>query len=122
MNNKQNNLITWAKDTFGPIAIDKEERVKRFAEEAIELCQSCGLDKYYLLHQVCHVYDKEIGNIAQEIGQAGLCLSMLAEVYMIDADKEADNEFIRVRSFDKEYWQERQNKKYDNGLGGKCDD
>jgi hypothetical protein len=119
---KQELMLSWAVSTFGPIASDKEERVKRFAEEAIELCQACGLDFYDLGILAESVYSKTNGNISTEIGQVGVCLMTLSEVYNVDTLGEIDKEFDRVRSFDKSYWQARQNKKAAIGLGGFCDE
>lgn len=120
--NNQQEILKWAVDTFGTIAIDKEERVKRFAEEAIELCQVCGLSTHDLSKIIRHVYSKEPGYVIIEIGQVGMCLSMLAEVNEINVTDEINYEFDRVRTFDKEYWQTRQNKKADQGVAGFCDD
>lgn len=121
MKNKQQDILQWAVETFGPIASDPQERVKRFAEESIELCQACGLSMPDLSKLIVHVYVKDKGNINQEIGQAALSLSLLAEVHGFDADVEMSIEFDRVRSFDKEYWQARQNRKAELMLGGYCD-
>lgn len=119
---KQAEILKWATDTFGPIASDKEERVKRFAEEAIELCQAANLDIEDLFAIVWSVYNKPNGAIHQEIGQTELSLHLLAEVCGEDANKEMNIEFDRVRSFDREYWQARQNKKAELFLGGFCND
>ncbi|MFA6074196.1 MAG: hypothetical protein WC758_08820, partial [Candidatus Woesearchaeota archaeon] len=102
---QQKEILQWANDTFGPIASDKEERVKRFAEEAIELCHACGANYNDLLKLVDAVYAKTNGNTTTEIGQVGVCLLTLSEVYHVDALDEIDKEFDRVRSFNKEYWQ-----------------
>lgn len=114
-------MISWAIETFGPIASDKEERVKRFAEEAIELCQACGLGMYDITRIAVNVYIKPSGNINQETGQAALSLALLAEVNGIDVDKELQFEFDRVQSFDKSYWQARQNLKAELGIASFCD-
>ncbi|MGZ7118217.1 MAG: hypothetical protein ACXVH2_00760 [Methanobacterium sp.] len=121
MSERQKELLKWAVDTFGPIARDKEERVKRFAEEAIELCQACDLNYDDLIKLIDRVYDKPEGYISQEVGQTALCLSMLASVYDIDIADEAVKEFDRIQSFDKSYWQKRQNLKAALGIGGFCD-
>lgn len=119
---KQKEILSWAVDTFGKIASDKEERVKRFAEEAIELCQACGLERKILKILVDYVYDRRCGAIYQEIGQSGISLALLAEVCGEDMQKEIDSEFDRVKCFDKEYWQARQNLKAELGIGGYCDE
>jgi len=118
--NKQAELLTWATNTFGPIATNKEERIKRFAEEAIELCQACGLDYEQLVEIAMYVYDRDCGAIHQEIGQSALSLALLAEVCGEDMEKELNNEFDRAQSFDREYWQARQNRKASMGIGGFC--
>lgn len=122
MKNKQKEVLSWAVDTFGPIASDKQERVKRFAEEAIELCQACGLSRDLLTKIVSYTYNRECGAIHKEIGQVGVTLATLAEVCGEDMGKEINNEFERISSIDKSVWQARQNKKAEIGIGGFCGD
>jgi len=118
--NQQKEILQWSINTFGTIASDKEERVKRFAEEAIELCQAANLDIEDLFAIVWSVYNKPNGAIYQELGQTALTLALLAEVYDLNANVEMACEFDRVRSFDKSYWQARQNRKAEMGIAAFC--
>lgn len=84
------------------------------------MCQACGLLYEDLIALADRVYDREIGYISQELGQTALCLNMLAEVYDLNANVEMAYEFDRVQSFDKSYWQARQNRKAEMGIAAFC--
>ncbi len=115
---RQSAILQWANLTFGPAtASNTGERIRRFAEEAIELVQATGLDKQALLDIVDHVYAKPAGNLAQEIGQVGVSLLGLSEHLGIPADDEEQKEFDRIQSLPSDYWQARQNAKAGKGLG-----
>lgn len=117
-NTRQTDILQWANDTFGVATADNTgERIRRFAEEFVELAQTVGLDKQALLDIIEHVYAKPAGNLAQEIGQVGVSLLGLAEHLGINADEEERAEFERITSLPPEHWQARQNAKADKGLG-----
>lgn len=115
---RQSAILEWANATFGEAtASNTGERIRRFAEEAIELVQAAGLDKQALHDIIDHVYAKPAGNVAQEIGQVGVSLLGLSEYLGIQADDEEQKEFDRIQSLPSDYWQARQNAKAGKGLG-----
>ncbi|MBS3965562.1 MAG: hypothetical protein KGZ80_13940 [Methylomonas sp.] len=115
---RQAEILQWANSTFGEAtASNTGERIRRFAEEAIELVQASGLDKQALHDIINHVYAKPAGNVSQEIGQVGVSLLGLAEHLGIQADDEERKEFLRISSLPSEHWQARQNAKAEKGLG-----
>ncbi|MEC4749882.1 hypothetical protein [Methylomicrobium sp. Wu6] len=114
---RQAEILQWANATFGKAtASNTGERIRRFAEESIELVQAAGLDKQSLHDIIDHVYDKPAGNIAQEVGQVGVSLLGLSEHLGILADDEERKEFQRISSLPSEHWLARQNAKADKGL------
>jgi hypothetical protein len=100
-------VLQWAVTTFGPVALNRDERAARFVEEALELGQAAGLDKTTILRLLDRVYDRPIGNVAKEIGQAGMTLECLAGSIGFSVDTEIDAEFHRVRSIPQEEWNQR---------------
>ncbi len=116
-NQRQADILQWANETFGAATADNTgERIRRFAEEAVELAQAIGLDKQAMLDIVEHVYAKPEGDVAQEIGQVGVSLLGLAAHLNISAESEECAEFERVKSLPAGYWQGRQNAKAKKGL------
>jgi NTP pyrophosphatase (non-canonical NTP hydrolase) len=116
-NTHQRQILEWANNTFGKATADNTgERIRRFAEEAVELCQAVGLDEQAMTDIIEHVYAKMPGNVAQEIGQVGVSLLGLAEHLNIQADDEERKEFERLKSLPTDYWQARQNAKAEKGI------
>jgi len=114
---RQAEILQWANTIFGEAtASNTGERIRRFAEESIELVQAAGLDKQAMNDIIDHVYAKPAGNVAQEIGQVGVSLLALAEHLSIPADDEERKEFDRITSLPSEHWQARQNAKAEKGL------
>lgn len=76
---RQAQILPWAIATFGEAtASNTGERIRRFAEEAIELIQAACLDKQSLHDIIDHVYDKQAGNVPREVGQVGVTLLALS--------------------------------------------
>ncbi len=115
---RQAEILQWANATFGKAtASNTSERIRRFAEESIELVQAAGLEKQSIHDLIDHIYAKPVGNLAQEIGQVGVSLLALAERLGIQADEEECKEFQRISSLPTEHWRARQNAKAEKGLG-----
>lgn len=108
--------LEWAVQTFGDIAADKQERAMRFVEEAAELVNAIGLPQESVLAIVTHVYGRQKGDRAREVGQAMLTLELLSEVLGIDPQRMAAAEFARVQDIPKEDWQLRHKAKVDIGI------
>lgn len=77
---RQQQCADWVIDTFGTAAMDStEERLLRFAEEALEVLQAGGLSEERIDALKAHVYSRPVGEISQEIGGASVTLMLLAE-------------------------------------------
>ncbi len=99
--------LNWAVETFGPVALDPEERAMRFVEEAIELAHSLGLSSETLSAISQRVYGREAGKVPREMGQAQLTLELLSKAINVDLDAEAMQEFYRIQSVPKAEWERR---------------
>lgn len=99
--------LIWAQQMFGEVALDPRERTLRFLEEAIELAHAMSVDVDTTLAVVDRVYNREVGNIPREIGQATMTLECLARCIEVDADAEATKEFYRIQSIPKDEWERR---------------
>lgn len=113
----QQEMLEWACDTFTiEVAMDRRERALRMIEEAIELAQACGLEIPDLGIVISRVYDRPAGEPVKEIGQAGMCLALLAELYDCDLPYEMCREFMRVQSIPKDEWARRHAAKVELGM------
>ena len=114
---RQRVIHQWAADTFGQeVAWNREERVLRFIEEAIELAQAEGLPVERLIETVRFVYAKPQGSTVREVGQVGVTLLAFCEVAGIDADIEERAEMLRVLALDREHFRARHNAKAAAGI------
>lgn len=110
------NVLRWACETFGDIAISNRERALRFLEEAVEVGQAAGLEKSQVSAIIRRCYSNSPGRLPKEIGQARMCLDALAEHNSINPKREAADEFNRVQRFDKAHWHKRHRAKVDLGI------
>lgn len=93
----QENVFTWIKSAFGEkLAYDRRQRNHRFLEESLELVQStgCAREDAHLL--VDYVFDREVGEPAQEAGGVFLTLCGLCEANQIDLQSAAAAELDRA--------------------------
>ena len=109
-------FLQWAVDTFGRIALDRRERMLRFAEEAIELAHADGLDESVLHRLINRVYSRPRGSIGREIGQSQATLELFAESIGASAEREARREWERVRAVPQDEWRRRHKVKVDAGI------
>jgi hypothetical protein len=115
-------MTQWAVDTFGPVALNKSERLMRFVEEAIETAHAGLLPVIVLDRIIDRVYSYE--NIpmpgreafAKELAQAMLTLECLAHVHGIDVNAEVDKEVARLKASDPEERRARHRKKVELGI------
>lgn len=91
-------FLGWAVEMFGQVALDRDERMDRFLEEAIELAHADGVGLIHLHRIIKRVYGRPAGDVAREIGQAQACLETLAESIGLSSDAEATKEFERVKT------------------------
>lgn len=78
MGEYQQRVNDWMQKCFGPdISSDKTERNFRFLEESLELAQANGATKDEALRLVDYVYERERGNVYQEVGGVLVTLAAL---------------------------------------------
>lgn len=93
----QDEAWTWARQAFGDDAAgDVLLRALRFAEEAAELTQACGLVREDLHRMVDVVYDRPAGTVAQEAGGVRLTLMVLCSAAYVDLEETSISEMARV--------------------------
>jgi hypothetical protein len=109
-------FLAWAVEIFGPIALEREERLLRFMEEAIELGHAAGLRKAQMLRLIERAYMRPRGIVKAEVGQAQACLETFAESIGLSSTNEAQAEFDRVRTIPKEEWVRRHAAKVKIGI------
>lgn len=109
-------MLAWAVDMFGQLARLRNERLRRFVEEAIELAHADGMSRQDFDAIADRVYSRKIGSVPQEIGQALVCLETYAESIDLCASDLADDEFDRIRKIPREEWERRQNAKAEVGI------
>lgn len=100
-------FLQWAVAMFGPVALDRHERIARFIEEAVELAHAEGMPSETLARIAQRVYERPPGDTIKEIGQAQACLETFAESIGLSADYEAEREFTRVKAIPKDEWDRR---------------
>ncbi len=92
----QERVNRWIVACFGQeIADDPTERSHRFLEEALELAQACHCSKEEVLQLVDYVYNREIGEIEQEVGGVMNTLAALCTAYEINMLDEGHIEIDR---------------------------
>lgn len=60
---RPNEFLAWAVEMFGPIALDRNERIARFTEEAIELAHAEGMS-LTVLQRIIDRFRKRNGSVA----------------------------------------------------------
>lgn len=93
----QERVHLWMVECFGPaITQDREERCHRFLEEALELVQSCGGTQADAHRLVDYVFNRPIGEPAQEAGGVMVTLAALGNAINISIDAAGNTELHRV--------------------------
>jgi hypothetical protein len=93
----QKRVLFWAKKCFGlTLATDVNERNQRFAEEALELLQACGMTKRSVLGAVKYVYNRPIGEKKQEVGGTYTTLALLCAANGIDMVAEGERDLLEI--------------------------
>lgn len=87
----------WVVNTFGVKAMNIEERILRFFEEAAELAQACGLSEHGAKRIISHVYSRPVGETPQEVGGVGVTLLALCAALDLSADELEYLEVSRIR-------------------------
>lgn len=74
---RQQLVTDWCGRTFGTASQqDRQKRVLRFLEEALELFQAEGGDPAQAEALLRRVYSRPVGEVAQEVG--GVCVTLLS--------------------------------------------
>jgi hypothetical protein len=93
----QDRVIPWMQACFGPaISADMIERNDRFLEEAVELVQACGGDRFDAHQMVDYVFDRPVGEKAQEAGGVMITFAALCLAHGIDMHQAGDAELARA--------------------------
>jgi hypothetical protein len=87
----------WLLACFGPeIVADGVERNHRFLEEALELVQSTGCTASEAHQLVDYVYDRDVGEPAQEVGGVMVTLAALCLAHGLDMHANGETELARI--------------------------
>jgi len=110
--------VDWGYRCFGKEHMENRViRALRFAEEAIELAQACGVAEEKINDLTKAVYSKPSGDPFQEIGGVMVTLAVLTNSLGYDDIEFAfEAEVRRCISKDPEYFKERNQAKLDLGL------
>jgi hypothetical protein len=113
----------WVSRAFGPrLAMDPQERARRFFEEACELAQSAGLAEEDAAALLKRAYARPVGGLEGEIGGVQVALLILCEFFEISAADAEAVEFERVLKLPLDKLRQKQESKKQDGVGGSCDD
>lgn len=97
----QRRVNAWMIDCFGePSTMNRTNRNHRFLEEAIELVQANGCSREEVERITKYVYDRDVGEVPQEIAGTMLTLIALANERGIHVDRVTAEELDRVRKPD----------------------
>lgn len=93
----QSEVHRWALECFGrECVMDTAERNMRFAEEAMELVQACGMPRRAAHAMVDWVYERPAGTPFAEVGGVMTTLTALCTAHGVDLDRAAYAELRRV--------------------------
>lgn len=113
---RQAEVLSWVRSTFGPESVTVGERILRFLEEAIELAQAEDVPVWMARRLLEHVYSKLPGDPCQEAGGVGVTLLAYCEAAHICATQAEIDEFRRVKALPVEHLRARHNLKAGAGI------
>ncbi|WP_454287200.1 hypothetical protein [Rhizobium arsenicireducens] len=89
----------WAQDCFGAeISADRLERGDRLLEEVLELLQATGYPRERVGELESYVFNRPIGEPAQEVGGVMVTLAAHCQAHDIDMQRAAENELARIET------------------------
>ncbi len=92
----QGRVRTWVVQAFGyGVADNRQERIHRFIEEALELAQALDCPKDEVLMLVDYVYNRPVGEVRQEVGGVFTTLCALCSAIGVDLEIAAKTELMR---------------------------
>jgi hypothetical protein len=103
----QSDVLDWAVRSFGPIAMNIDERAARVAEEAIEIAQVEGVPLETVKRIADRVYSRAPGERWQEIGGTMIGMLSYAQIIGLSLADCTHREFQRVLSKPREWWQKK---------------
>lgn len=112
---RQQEVLDWATEMFGPVARNLDERGARLAEEAIEVAHTAGVPIEVIIKIAERIYTKPKGEMRSEIGGVALTLDAICALVGTNPDWEAMQEFDRVTHLPKEHWTSRHTAKVSGG-------
>src|SRR5947208_5501519 len=92
----QRRVAEWLAACFPPsVCADRDERMHRFLEEALELAQASGCSSEDARRLVDYVFSRPIGRPELEVGGVMVTLAALCATAGIDMNNAADRELER---------------------------
>ena len=92
----QQRVQAWLMECFSmEICRDTQERCHRLTEESLELVQSLGMTASEAHQLVDYVYNRPVGDTAQEVGGVMNTLAALCSAVDIDMETAGDIELVR---------------------------
>lgn len=107
-------LLAWAKAMYGDIALSKEERAKRFFEEACELAQATGLNEQDCSIIATRTFNRPKDEVFKEVGGIVTLLNFCA-AWEIDPEMALHVEMRRIISKPESHWRDKHNAKVEAG-------
>jgi hypothetical protein len=96
-NSFQDRVAAWMFACFGgAISADKTERNHRFLEESLELVQSLGCTSSEAHQLVDYVFNRDQGDVNQEVGGVMVTLASLCNASRLDMENAGNAELGRV--------------------------
>lgn len=93
----QSRVHTWVLACFGQaVADDRQERSRRFLEEALEAVQATGFSATDAHRMVDYVYSRPVGELPQEVGGVMMTLAALCLAHGLDMNALGEAELTRV--------------------------
>ncbi len=93
----QQRVHPWMIECFGEdISNDPVERNRRFLEEALELVQACDCTREEAHQLVDYVFNRPVGEKAQEVGGVMVTLAALCGAHKLAMHHEGETELARV--------------------------
>jgi hypothetical protein len=94
--------LVFSKNVNKALFKSPQERRNRFAEEAVELVQACGMSKQEVIQIVEYVYSRPMGELDQEAGGTMVALAGLCNALDVNMEDSAETELQRIHHFDVE--------------------
>lgn len=111
-------IVNWVTTRFGvAVALDRQERALRLLEESLELAQAEGVPLDKVASLACHVYDRPVGEPAQELAGVAVCVLAYAHAANADVLDLARQEVERIEKVDPAISRARHDAKAATGLG-----